>query len=146
MLVGVAGYYFQQLTDDRGPGATLGGFGGMSVGIGPQIGFPVGDDQGYLNIKGYRDLAVENRPEGCDMGHLRDHPESAGAAASTQADHPQMIDAGDAAPSHDSRTGRCCGPRIWPTEKRNWPSGSGRNFGKAFSHSSTAMVISARPR
>ncbi|WP_024519838.1 transporter [Bradyrhizobium sp. Tv2a-2] len=66
VLVGVAGYYFQQLTDDTGPGAKLGGFRGMAVGIGPEIGFlfPVGDYQGYLNIKGYKDLAVENRPEG----------------------------------------------------------------------------------
>jgi len=41
----VAGYYFQQITDDSGPGAKLGGFRGMAVGIGPQIGFlfPVGD-------------------------------------------------------------------------------------------------------
>ncbi|WP_249159727.1 SphA family protein [Bradyrhizobium tropiciagri] len=66
VFVGVAGYYFQQLTDDSGPGATLGGFRGMAVGIGPQVGFlfPVGDFQGYLNIKGYADLEVENRPKG----------------------------------------------------------------------------------
>jgi hypothetical protein len=57
---------FASLTDDHGPGATLGGFRGMAVGIGPQIGFlfPVGDYQGCLNINGYKDLAVENRPEG----------------------------------------------------------------------------------
>ena len=38
----------------------------MAVGIGPQIGFPfpVGDYQGYLNLKGYRDHEVENRPQG----------------------------------------------------------------------------------
>jgi len=66
VLIGVAGYYFQQLTDDHGPGATLGGFRGMAVGIGPQIGFlfPVGDYQGYLNLKGYADLETENRPKG----------------------------------------------------------------------------------
>jgi hypothetical protein len=66
VLVGVAGYYFQQLTDDTGLGAKLGGFRGMAVGVGPQIGFlfPVGDLQGYLNVKGYADLAVENRPQG----------------------------------------------------------------------------------
>jgi len=66
VLVGLAGYYFQQLTDDHGPGATLGGFRGMAVGIGPQIGFlfPVGDYQGYLNLKGYADLETENRPKG----------------------------------------------------------------------------------
>lgn len=66
VLVGVAGYYFQQLTADSGPGAILGAFRGMAVGVGPQIGFlfPVGDYQGYLNIKGYADVAVENRPQG----------------------------------------------------------------------------------
>ena len=64
--VGLAGYYFQQITDDSGPGAKLGGFRGMAVGVGPQLGFlfPVGDMQGYLNVKAYKDLAVENRPEG----------------------------------------------------------------------------------
>ncbi len=66
VLVGLAGYYFQQLTDDRGPGATLGGFRGMTVGIGPQVGFlfPVGEYQGYLNLKAFKDLEVENRPQG----------------------------------------------------------------------------------
>ena len=45
--VGLAGYYFQQLTPDSGPGATLGAFEGMAVGVGPQLGFlfPVGDMQ-----------------------------------------------------------------------------------------------------
>ena len=66
VLVGVAGYYFQQITDDTGPGAKLGGFRGMAVGLGPQLGFlfPVGDMQGYLNIKAYKDLEFENRPQG----------------------------------------------------------------------------------
>ena len=66
VLVGVAGYYFQQLTPDSGPGAKLGSFEGMAVGIGPQIGFlfPVGDMQGYLNLKAYADLETENRPKG----------------------------------------------------------------------------------
>ena len=64
--VGVAGYYFQQLTGDSGPGAKLGDFKGMAVGIGPQIGFlfPVGDMEGYLNFKGYADLETENRAKG----------------------------------------------------------------------------------
>ena len=65
--IGLAGYFFQQLTGDSGPGATLGPFKGRTVGIGPQIGFifPVSEGyQGYLNLRGYKDLAVENRPEG----------------------------------------------------------------------------------
>jgi hypothetical protein len=65
--IGLVGYYFQQLTGDSGPGAKLGPFKTSTVGIGPQIGFiiPLSEGyQGYLNLKGYRDLAVENRPEG----------------------------------------------------------------------------------
>ena len=65
--IGIAGYFFQQLTGDSGPGATLGDFKGRVLGIGPQVGFlfPVGNElQGYLNLKAYRDIAAENRPEG----------------------------------------------------------------------------------
>jgi hypothetical protein len=66
--IGLVGYYFQQITDDHGSGATLGGFRGMTVGIGPQMGliFPnlFEGYQGYLNLKGYRDLDVQNRPQG----------------------------------------------------------------------------------
>jgi hypothetical protein len=65
--VGLAGYYFQQITGDSGAGATLGHFKGRVVGIGPQIGFilPLSKDyQGYLNVKAYKDFAAQNRPEG----------------------------------------------------------------------------------
>ena len=58
------GYFYQQLTDDTSPGAKLGGFRGRAIGIGPQVGFiiPMSDGyQGYLNIKGYKDVEVENR-------------------------------------------------------------------------------------
>ncbi|WP_349644050.1 transporter [Bradyrhizobium sp. C9] len=65
--VGVAGYYFQQITGDSGTGAKLGDFKGRVAGIGPQVGFifPVGEGyQGYLNVRGYKDFAAENRAEG----------------------------------------------------------------------------------
>lgn len=66
--IGLVGYYFQQITDDSGPGATLGGFRGMTVGIGPQVGFIFPNlfegYQGYLNLKAYKDLEVQNRPQG----------------------------------------------------------------------------------
>lgn len=65
--VGLAGYYFQQITGDTGAGATLGDFKGRVVGIGPQVGFilPLSKDyQGYLNVKAYKDFAAQNRPEG----------------------------------------------------------------------------------
>jgi hypothetical protein len=64
--LGLVGYYFQQVTDDSGGPPALGGFRSRVAGIGPQIGylFPVGDMQGYVNLKGYKEFAAENRPEG----------------------------------------------------------------------------------
>lgn len=64
--VGLAGYAYQQLTADSGAGATLGEFKSRVFGVGPQIGFlfPVGDLQGYLNLRGYKEFAAEHRPEG----------------------------------------------------------------------------------
>ena len=63
--VGLAGYVYQQVTGDSGAGAKLGDYKGHSVGIGPQIGFffPAFEGyMGYLNIRGYWDVATENRP------------------------------------------------------------------------------------
>jgi hypothetical protein len=65
--IGLVGYYFQQVTGDSGAGARLGDFKGRVLGIGPQVGFmfPAGEGyQGYVNLKGYRDFAPENRPDG----------------------------------------------------------------------------------
>jgi len=67
LQLGVVGYYFQQITDDFGAPAALGGFRSRIAGVGPQIGyiFPMGDGlQGYLNLKGYKEFAAQNRPEG----------------------------------------------------------------------------------
>jgi hypothetical protein len=64
--VGLVGYAYQQLTGDSGDGATFGDFKSRVFAIGPQIGFlfPVGDMQGYLNVKGYKEFSAENRAEG----------------------------------------------------------------------------------
>lgn len=69
LFVGGVGYVYQQLTDDFGAAAFLGGFRSRVVGVGPQVGylFPVGDKQGYLNLKGYKEFAAENRPEGWNV-------------------------------------------------------------------------------
>ncbi|BBO03383.1 hypothetical protein ABH991_002958 [Bradyrhizobium ottawaense] len=66
VFVGLVGYGYQQVTDDFGQHPILGGFRSRVFGIGPQIGylFPVGDMQGYLNLKGYGEFAAENRPAG----------------------------------------------------------------------------------
>jgi hypothetical protein len=64
--VGLVGYIYQQLTPDKGQPVILGDFKSRIAGIGPQVGFifPLGDLQGYLHLKGYKELAAENRPEG----------------------------------------------------------------------------------
>jgi hypothetical protein len=63
VFVGLVGYLYQQVTDDFGQHPILGGFRSRVVGVGPQIGylFPVGDMQGYLNLK---DMASSMRPIG----------------------------------------------------------------------------------
>jgi hypothetical protein len=67
--LGMVGYYFQQITDDFGAPPALGGFRSRVAGIGPQVGifFPVADMQGYVNLKGYKEFAAVNRPEGWNM-------------------------------------------------------------------------------
>ncbi len=66
--IGLVGYVYQQLTADSGQAPILGDFKSRVLGIGPQIGFifPVGDMLGYLNFKGYKEFAAENRPAGWD--------------------------------------------------------------------------------
>jgi hypothetical protein len=66
VFVGLVGYYYQQITDDFGPNPIQVGFRSRVVGLGPQIGylFPVGDLQGYLNLKGYGEFEAANRPSG----------------------------------------------------------------------------------
>jgi hypothetical protein len=69
LLVGLVGYAYQQITGDSGAGATLGDFKSRVFAVGPQIGylFPVGNMQGYLNLKGYGEFGAENRPEGWNV-------------------------------------------------------------------------------
>jgi hypothetical protein len=65
-FVGLVGYAYQQVTDDTGQHPILGGFRSRVLGVGPQIGyiFPVGDMQGYLNLKAYGEFDQANRPAG----------------------------------------------------------------------------------
>jgi hypothetical protein len=67
--VGLVGYAYQQLTGDSGSGAKLGDFKSRVFSVGPQIGvlFPVGDMQGYANLKGYKEFGAEHRPEGWNV-------------------------------------------------------------------------------
>jgi hypothetical protein len=66
LFVGFVGYAYQQITDDFGQPAVLGGFRSRVLGIGPQIGyiFPISDKQAFLGLRGYREFDAANRPSG----------------------------------------------------------------------------------
>ena len=66
VFVGFVGYAYQQVTDDVGQPAVLGGFRSRVLGFGPQIGyiFPIGSSQAFLGLKGYGEFDAANRPSG----------------------------------------------------------------------------------
>lgn len=65
-LVGAVGYFYQQISPDSGPGATLGSFMSRVAGAGPQLGydFNFGNRSASLSARGYYEFAAQNRPEG----------------------------------------------------------------------------------
>jgi hypothetical protein len=68
--VGLVGYLFQQVTGDSGAGAKLGPFESRIAGVGPELNYfyPVNDQiQGIVSLKGYREFAAQNRPEGWNV-------------------------------------------------------------------------------
>jgi hypothetical protein len=68
-LVGVVGYLYQEVGCDSGSGDHVGCFQSRVVGLGPQVGylFPIGDLQGYLNLKAYGEFADQDRPDGWNI-------------------------------------------------------------------------------
>ncbi len=69
LQVGLVGYVYDQLTPDSGCAPILCPFESRVIGVGPQVGylFPVGDMQGYLNLKGYGEFDNANRPDGYNV-------------------------------------------------------------------------------
>jgi hypothetical protein len=67
--VGVVGYAYQQLSCDSGSGDRVGCFRSRVFGIGPQVGYiiPLGEHQGYLNLKGYKEFDPDHRPSGWNL-------------------------------------------------------------------------------
>ena len=64
---GLVGYVYQEIGCDSGSGDRVGCFQSRVVGVGPQLGFIIPlttTTQGYLNIKGYKEFAAQNRPDG----------------------------------------------------------------------------------
>lgn len=66
LFAGVAGYAYQQITDDSGQNPILGGFRSRVLGVGPQLGynFPVGSMQGSLSLRAYGEFDAKNRASG----------------------------------------------------------------------------------
>jgi hypothetical protein len=68
--IGLVGYLYNQISCDSGSGDRVGCFESRVAGIGPQIGyvFPISEQyQGYLNLKGYKEFAAANRPDGWNL-------------------------------------------------------------------------------
>lgn len=64
--LGVEGFYQQQVTGDSGSGATLGGFRGRSLGVGPVVSYilPVGESTLMIEARWLPELYTERRVEG----------------------------------------------------------------------------------
>jgi hypothetical protein len=65
--IGLVGYYYDQVTDDRGPAtAFLGGFQGRVFGYGPFLGwlFKLGEKQAGISARWYHETGARNRLEG----------------------------------------------------------------------------------
>ena len=69
LLVGLVGYAYDQISCDSGAGNRVGCFESRVFGVGPQIGYiiPLGEWQGYLNLKGYGEFDGKNRPDGWNV-------------------------------------------------------------------------------
>jgi hypothetical protein len=69
LQVGLVGYFYEQLTPDSGCAPIICPFESRVIGVGPQVGylFPVGDMQGYLNLKGYGEFDNDARPDGFNV-------------------------------------------------------------------------------
>jgi hypothetical protein len=69
LQIGLVGYAYKQISCDSGAGDRVGCFESQVFGIGPQIGhiFPLGDLQGYVNLKGYKEFEARHRPEGWNV-------------------------------------------------------------------------------
>jgi hypothetical protein len=69
MHIGAVGYLYDQVSGDSGAGAMLGDFKSRVAGAGPQIGFflPMGDREGYLNLRAYYEFAAKHRLGGWNM-------------------------------------------------------------------------------
>ena len=66
LLVGAVGYFYEQISPDRGCAPQLCPFESGVIGVGPQMGFivPLGQIQAYLNLRTYWEFDGHDRPSG----------------------------------------------------------------------------------
>ncbi len=66
LQVGLVGYFYQQITADKGCLPVLCPFESQVIAVGPQLGyiFPVAGMQGYVNLKAYGEFDGHDRPSG----------------------------------------------------------------------------------
>ena len=66
LQLGAVGYVYQQISCDSGAGDRLGCFESRVIGVGPQLGYiiPMGELQGYLNLKGFKEFDAAHRASG----------------------------------------------------------------------------------
>jgi hypothetical protein len=64
--VGLAGYIYNQMTADTGPGASLGAFHGQTIALGPCLSFnsKIGTHAIGVNARYYNEVKVHNRFDG----------------------------------------------------------------------------------
>lgn len=67
--IGVVGYVYDQVSCDSSGVGRIGCFESRVASVGAQLGYiiPMGELQGYFNIKGYKEFEAENRPEGWNV-------------------------------------------------------------------------------
>ena len=69
LQIGLVGYAYQQLSCDSGSGDRVGCFESRVLGVGPQIGYviPMGEHQGYINLKAYKEFDNDHRADGWNL-------------------------------------------------------------------------------
>ncbi len=67
--IGLVGYLYNQASCDGGSGDRVGCFQSRVASVGAQLGYtiPMGDLEGYVNVKAYKEFAAANRPEGWNL-------------------------------------------------------------------------------
>jgi hypothetical protein len=69
LQIGLVGYLYNQASCDGGSGDRVGCFQSRVAGAGGQLGYtiPMGELEGNVNVKAYKEFAAANRPEGWNV-------------------------------------------------------------------------------